>query len=65
MLLKLNAIIIYSLVAFFLSLMLYPLYIKLLQQLKAGKTIRDNTVTGENATIFKTLHQHKAGTPTM
>lgn len=65
MLLKLNAIIIYSLVAFFLSLMLYPLYINLLKKLKAGKQIREDTVTGEEASIFKALHQHKAGTPTM
>lgn len=65
MLLKLNAIIIYSLIAFFLSLMLYPLYISLLKKRKAGKTIRDASVTWEEASIFKALHQHKAGTPTM
>jgi phospho-N-acetylmuramoyl-pentapeptide-transferase len=65
MLLKLNAIIIYSLIAFFLSLMLYPLYIALLKKLKAGKTIRDASVTWEDASIFKALHQHKAWTPTM
>ncbi len=65
MLLKLNVIIIYSLIAFFLSLMLYPIYIELLKKWKVRKTIRDDTVTGEEAKIFKELHQHKAGTPTM
>ncbi|USN55711.1 MAG: hypothetical protein H6765_03855 [Candidatus Peribacteria bacterium] len=65
MLLKLNSIIIFSLVAFFLSLMCYPPYILLLRKLKAGKQIRDDSVTGEKASIFKELHKHKTGTPTM
>ena len=65
MLLKLNSIILYSLLAFFLSLMLYPLYITLLQKIKAWKKIREASVTGEDAPIFNELHKHKAGTPTM
>ena len=65
MILKLNSIIIYALVAFFLSLMLYPLYIELLKKLKAGKQIRNDSVTWDKASIFQALHQHKAGTPTM
>ena len=60
MLLKLNVIIIYSLIAFFLSLILFPIYIELLKKRKAGKQIRNDTVTGEDASIFKALHQHKA-----
>ena len=48
-----------------MSLMLYPLYIQLLTYIKAGKQIRDDDVTGNKASIFKKLHGHKAGTPTM
>lgn len=65
MLLKLNSILIYSLVAFFLSFILYPSYIIFLKKIKAGKQLRDAAITGEQATIFKQLHTHKAGTPTM
>jgi hypothetical protein len=46
-------------------MLLYPLYIKLLRKLKAGKTIRENNATGEKSEIFTKLHSHKAGTPTM
>lgn len=45
MLVKLNNIIAFALIAFFLSWILYPLYIKLLKKLKAGKTIREVAVT--------------------
>lgn len=65
MIFKLNSIIIYGLLSFFLSLMLYPLYIVLLKKCKAGKTIRDDSVTWDKASVFKQLHQHKAWTPTM
>lgn len=62
---KLSQILFYSLASFCLSFLLYPLYIKLLHKLKAGKTIRENTVTGEKSEIFAKLHAHKQGTPTM
>lgn len=65
MLLKLNNILMFSLVAFLLWLFLYPLYIKFLKRLKAGKTIREDTATWEKAKIFSNLHKHKAWTPTM
>ncbi len=65
MLLKLNTILLYSLTAFFLSLMLYPAYIMLLRKLKAGKTIREETMDGHQTPIFSQLHGHKQGTPTM
>ena len=65
MLLKLNQIILFSLWAFFLALILYPIYIKLLIKLKAGKTIRENDATGQESKIFTSLHQHKAWTPNM
>lgn len=65
MLLKLNSIIIYGLGAFFLALALYPLYIMILKKWKIGKTIREETITGEKATIFVDLHKHKTGTPNL
>ena len=65
MFLKLNQIILFSLWAFFLALILYPCYIKLLRKLKAGQQIREASVTGEKSPIFTQLHQHKAWTPTM
>lgn len=65
MLIKLNHIIIFALIAFALWMVLYPIFIKFLKKFKAGKTIREDAVTGDKATIFAKLHQHKAGTPTM
>ena len=65
MLLKVNSIIIYGLVTFIISTVLYPLYIRFLQYIKAGKTIRDDSVTWDKASIFQSLHAHKQWTPTM
>lgn len=65
MLVKLNSIIIFALVAFFISRIVYPLYIKILRKYKMGKTIREQAVTGEKSTIFSQMHMHKQGTPTM
>ena len=60
MLLKLNQIILFSLTAFFLALMIYPLYIRLLKHYKAGKQIREASATGESSPIFTQMHQHKS-----
>lgn len=65
MLIKLNQIILFSLGAFFLAMILYPLYIRVLRNLKAGQKIREASVTGESSPIYSQLHKHKAGTPTM
>ena len=55
----------FTLATFVGAMILYPLYIKLLRKLKAGKTIRSNTATWEKSEIFAKLHEHKAWTPTM
>ncbi len=60
MLLKLNSIILYILIAFILALVLYPSYIKLLKYMKAGKLLRETAVGGGIAEIFQKLHGHKA-----
>lgn len=65
MLIKLNIIIIYSLIAFFLSIIIYPCYIVFLQKIKAWKNIREDWLTWWKAEIFKKLHWHKSWTPTM
>ncbi len=62
---KLNSIVLYTLFAFVVSLLLYPLYIKLLQKMKFKKTLRIDAVTWGKAEIFNKLHAHKAWTPTM
>lgn len=62
---KLNTIILYSVITFFISLVCYPLYIRFLCYIKAGKTIREDDVTGQKASIFQSLHGHKSWTPTM
>jgi hypothetical protein len=60
MLAKLNYIIIYTLVAFGLSYLLYPLYIRILQKFKANKILREDAASGGKAVIFNQLHAHKA-----
>ena len=65
MIAKLNNIIIFTLFAFVLALVLYPLYIRILQRLKAQKTLRIDAASGGKAEIFNQLHGHKAWTPTM
>lgn len=64
-LVKLSQILFYALVSFGISLLLYPAYIRLLQRVKARKTIRENAATGEKSEIFSKMHAHKQGTPTM
>jgi len=65
MLVKLNQIIVFGLIAFMLSMILYGPYIKLLKKRKAGQQIREHDVSGGDARIFNKLHQHKAWTPRM
>ncbi|QQR83847.1 phospho-N-acetylmuramoyl-pentapeptide-transferase [Candidatus Peregrinibacteria bacterium] len=50
---------------FLVALILTPLYLKVAQKLKLGKQIRDTSVDGAAATVFKELHAKKSGTPTM
>jgi len=55
----------FALIAFFISWILYPIYISILKKFKLGKTIREAAVTGEKSKIFTQLHEHKKWTPTM
>ena len=62
---KLNYILISWVLAFSVSLVLYPFYISLLKKLKAWKTLRDDATSWWKAKIFKELHKNKVWTPTM
>lgn len=55
----------FALIAFFISRILYPIYINVLKKLKMGKTIRESSVTWEQSKIFSEMHKHKQWTPTM
>ncbi len=52
-------------VTFFLGLALFPFYIHFLIKYKIGKNIREESVDGGKASIFRMFHEHKSGTPTM
>lgn len=53
------------LLAFVISLVIAPPFIRILHKYKIGKQLRDKASTGEEAVIFKELHAKKQGTPTM
>lgn len=65
MLIKFSYILVFGLCSFGISLFLYPLYISFLRKIKAGQQIREDAIGWNDATIFKELHAHKVGTPTM
>jgi len=65
MLNNLLLILTFTIATFAITILLYPLYIKLLKKRKAGKTIRSDAATWDKAVIFAKLHEHKAWTPTM
>lgn len=54
-----------SILAFLVAFSLTPYFIKFLQKNKIGKQIRETDTTGKQASIFRTLHLKKSGTPTM
>ena len=51
--------------AFFLTILVAPSFIKLLYKFKCYKQIREIASTGEQATIYQSLHGKKKGVPTM
>ncbi len=61
----LSYIIVYFLLAFFLAFGLFPVYIYLLKRLGLGQRIREEAVDGKKAEIFKKLHTHKKGVPSL
>ena len=55
----------WSTLTFLVTLLLTPIYLKLAYKLKLGKQIRDISVDGKKAAVFRELHAKKSGTPTM
>ncbi|MFH0838207.1 MAG: phospho-N-acetylmuramoyl-pentapeptide-transferase [Patescibacteria group bacterium] len=55
----------WSALTFILTLLLTPVYLKAAKKFGLGKQIRDNAMSGEEASIFKEMHAKKTGTPTM
>lgn len=55
----------WSAVGFLTTLALTPLYLKVAERWKLGKQIREESIDGRDATIFKEMHAKKTGTPTM
>lgn len=51
--------------AFLLTILVAPLFIKLLYRFKCYKQLREIASTGEQATIYQSLHGKKKGVPTM
>ncbi len=54
-----------EMLAFLLTIGFAPLFIKLLYRFKCYKQIREVASTGEQATVFQSLHGKKKGIPTM
>lgn len=55
----------YAVFAFIFGLALTPWFVSFLRRNKVGKQLRVEAVDGREATVFRTYHQHKFGTPTM
>ena len=54
----------YSVLTFLIALIFTKPFIRLLQHWKIGKTMREESVDGKSAAIFRALHLKKTGTPT-
>jgi phospho-N-acetylmuramoyl-pentapeptide-transferase len=55
----------FGLISFVLTLIITPAFTKFLFVHKFGKQIREDTVDGKKAELFRKLHLKKEGTPTM
>ncbi len=62
---KLTLILSFGMIAFFIAIILYKIFIPFLVRIKAWQEIRESDVSGKKAKIFQKLHAHKWGTPTM
>lgn len=58
-------ILLYSVLAFFIGLIFTPWFINFLRRNKVGKQLRIEAVDGGDASVFRTYHKDKHGTPTM
>lgn len=63
--LSVSAILIYSIMAFFIGLAVTPWFISFLRKNQFGKQLRVEAMDGNSASVFRHYHQSKHGTPTM
>ena len=54
-----------QMLAFLITIIIAPRFIKILRKYKIGKQLRTHASNGDVAAIFQELHAKKAGTPTM
>jgi phospho-N-acetylmuramoyl-pentapeptide-transferase len=55
----------YTIVSFLLAISLFPDFIRFVSEYKLTQKIREEGLSGGIATLFRKLHSHKSGTPTM
>lgn len=55
----------WSILAFTLTLLLTPLYLRAAKRFGLGKQLRQESIDGKQAGIFQEMHAKKIGTPTM
>jgi phospho-N-acetylmuramoyl-pentapeptide-transferase len=55
----------YSMLAFVLAFFIFPRFIHFVRSYKLTQKIRENALSGGVAKLFRKLHAHKTGTPTM
>lgn len=55
----------YTVVAFLLAVSVFPDFIKFVREYKLTQKIREEGLSGGVAELFRKLHSHKSGTPTM
>jgi len=62
---NLITIFLYTFCSFVIATCIFPDFIRFVQNYKLTKKIREEGLSGGTAELFKKLHSHKSGTPTM
>ena len=55
----------FGILAFLITILIAPLFIAFMTRHHFGQQIREETVDGKKASIFRKLHLKKSGTPSM
>ena len=55
----------YAALSFLIALVCFPWFIRFVENYKLTQKIREDGLSGGVAKLFRELHSHKAGTPTM
>jgi len=62
---NLTTIFLFMSFSFLTATLIFPEFIRFVQNYKLTKKIREESIDGKEAKVFQQLHAHKAGTPTM